>query len=73
VFKIEGLKNTKNFEMQILNRWGETLFVSHDPNLGWDGYYKGELVQDGVYMYQINFTYYDRKTYQFSGTLTLLK
>ncbi len=73
VFKIEGLKNTQNFEMQILNRWGETLFVSHDPNLGWDGYYKGELVQDGVYMYQINFTYYDRKTYQFSGTLTLLK
>jgi hypothetical protein len=37
------------------------------------GTYKGELVQDGVYMYQINFTYYDSKTYQFSGTLTLLK
>ena len=73
VFKIEGLKNTQNFEMQIIDRWGEILFISKDPNLGWDGAYQGKLVPDGVYTYLINFTYYDSKTYQFSGTLTILR
>ena len=59
--------------MQIIDRWGEILFISKDPNLGWDGAYQGKLVPYGVYTYLINFTYYDSKTYQFSGTLTILR
>jgi gliding motility-associated-like protein len=43
------------WEFQILNRWGETLFVSHDPEIGWDGTYNGKLMQDGIYSYILRY------------------
>jgi gliding motility-associated-like protein len=43
------------YELRILNRWGELLFVSQDPKVGWDGTFKGKVVQDGVYVYQLVF------------------
>lgn len=41
-------------ELTIFNRWGEMIFKSNDKTKGWDGTYKGETVQDGVYMWHIN-------------------
>jgi gliding motility-associated-like protein len=45
-----------NFEMRIFDRWGKQIFFTTNPNLGWDGKYKGKLVPQGVYSYIINFT-----------------
>ena len=45
-----------NFTMRIFNRWGKQIFFTTNPNLGWDGKYKGKLVPQGVYSYIINFT-----------------
>ena len=42
-----------HYTFTIYNRWGETLFVSHDPSVGWDGSYGGEIVESGVYIYHI--------------------
>lgn len=36
----------------IFNRWGEKIFESNSLSKGWDGTYKGEIVQDGVYMWK---------------------
>ncbi len=41
------------YSLLIFNRWGELLFESHDISVGWDGTYKGELVQDGTYTWKI--------------------
>ncbi len=41
------------FEMYIFNRWGEQIFESRDPEIGWDGYYKDEYVPTGGYPYVI--------------------
>ncbi len=41
-------------ELNIFNRWGEIIFTSNDLTKGWDGTYKGEAVQDGVYMWTAN-------------------
>ncbi len=41
-------------ELTILNRWGGIIFKSTDLTKGWNGRYKGEPVQDGVYMWHIN-------------------
>lgn len=38
-------------EFNVFNRWGEVIFTSTDLTKGWDGTYKGEAVQDGVYMW----------------------
>jgi len=44
-----------DFDMFIYNRWGEVLFESHNAEIGWDGTYGGELVQEGVYSWKIEF------------------
>lgn len=47
------LRGVTNFEMLIFNRWGELLFQTTSPTVGWDGYYQGKLCQQDVYMYRI--------------------
>ena len=46
-----------SFEMSIFNRWGELIFFSQDPEIGWDGSYgtEGKDVQIGTYTYKISF------------------
>lgn len=40
----------------VFNRWGEKVFESTDKSFGWDGNYKGEPAETGVYIYQLNAT-----------------
>lgn len=61
------------YELNIFNKWGELLFISTDIKVGWDGYYRGELCQQDVYVYKINVTYIDGKSESFVGDLTLLR
>ena len=45
-----------DFHLTIFNRWGEIVFESYDATKGWNGHYgDGGLVQDGVYVWQIEF------------------
>jgi len=46
-----------DYNFTIFNRWGEVVFETNDPDIGWDGSFKGgnELVQDGVYTWRIEF------------------
>lgn len=43
------------YSLFIYNRWGETLFESHDISRGWDGTYGGQLVKEGTYIWKIEF------------------
>jgi gliding motility-associated-like protein len=42
-----------DYELLIFNRWGEILFESHDPAVGWSGMYADKLAEDGVYTWKI--------------------
>ena len=44
-----------NFNMIIVNRWGETVFETNDARVGWDGTYGGKIAQEGTYTWKINF------------------
>lgn len=48
--------NPSEYHLAILNRWGEVVFESYNPDVGWDGTHgdKG-LVQDGIYVWLIEF------------------
>ncbi|MEO1049472.1 MAG: PKD domain-containing protein [Bacteroidota bacterium] len=48
------MRGVVNFEMQIFNRWGEMLFRTESTTRGWDGYYKGQLCPQDVYVYKIS-------------------
>lgn len=50
---------TSGFEAQeyrllIFNRWGEVIFESRNPQIGWDGTFKGKVVKDGTYVWKID-------------------
>ncbi|MCB0477266.1 MAG: choice-of-anchor L domain-containing protein [Crocinitomicaceae bacterium] len=51
-FSVSVIGSTK-FQFLIFNRWGELIYETDDVNFRWDGKYKGEKVQDGVYVYQV--------------------
>lgn len=46
-----------DFNMSIFNRWGELIYETNDPEVGWDGSYgtsgQIELCQDGTYVWRI--------------------
>ncbi len=59
---------------RIFSRWGELLFETNDKEKGWDGKYKNQICQQGVYIYEID--YYIRnikgKKYKKTGEFLLL-
>lgn len=72
-FTIKG-KGIDVFEMRIYNRWGELVFETRDINNFWDGNYRGEMVQQGVYTYEVfaqNTVAYETKS--MTGNVTVIR
>jgi len=46
----------ESWRLRIYNRWGQLIFESFDQSEGWDGTYKGKVMQDNVYAYIVDFT-----------------
>jgi gliding motility-associated-like protein len=65
--------NNKTYEMLIFNRWGEKMYETTDLTKGWDGNYKGQPAQDGVYVYKMMVTSLEDKVFQYNGTFTLIR
>ena len=63
-----------NFTMMIYNRWGEVIFETHDATIGWDGTYRGDIVQEGAYTWRIKVKepQNDRK-HEFTGHVNIMK
>jgi gliding motility-associated-like protein len=72
VFNIYG-SGLSNVVLRVFNRWGEKVFDSGNQWLGWDGTYKGELQEPGVYTYTALATYLNGKTKEKRGSFTLLR
>ena len=62
-----------NYHLEIYNRWGELLFETTDPNMAWDGTYKGEYVQQDVYACFIHYTDAKRKRFLYKDGITVLR
>ncbi|SDH04285.1 gliding motility-associated C-terminal domain-containing protein [Chitinophaga filiformis] len=44
-----------DYDLRIYNRWGELIFLSKDQKTGWDGRYKGALVENGTYVWMLTY------------------
>lgn len=72
-FGPEGSPFFRKYNMQIFSRWGELIFESNRFDLRWDGTYKGQAVQEGVYNYIILLTDLDNNIRQFAGGVLLFR
>jgi len=64
--------------LRIYNRWGNLVFQQNNfqpnnPKLGWDGTFRGNEVQPGVYLYQASVSFINGTTKTLSGDVTVLR
>jgi gliding motility-associated-like protein len=79
VFKVLGdSRALSGFQLQIYNRWGQLIFETNDPNEGWNGTYKGQPSQMGIYVYKSIFKSFESGIQpainkEVSGTVALVR
>lgn len=63
----------REYVLIIMDRTGRKMFETTDPGAGWDGRFRnGEFVQEGVYVYYVQFTDYTGLYKSLTGTVTVL-
>lgn len=73
VFKpVVNAVDSDSYLMKIYSRWGDTIFTSEDPNIGWDGRKNGTLLQEGQYGYFISVKDGRGKLYEQRGSFVML-
>lgn len=74
VFGILGSgKYSREYEMRVWNRWGQEVFRTTDPMVGWDGNWNGAQAQTGVYAYYITFKNVYNEPKEYKGNVTLVR
>ncbi|MBI4946599.1 MAG: gliding motility-associated C-terminal domain-containing protein, partial [Bacteroidetes bacterium] len=69
----------KELSLTIYDRWGEKVFTSTDismigdPTKGWDGIYKGKLLNTGVFVYYFTATLNDGTPLELTGNISLIR
>lgn len=63
----------KEMDFIVYDRWGEKVFESFDKDIGWDGTFRGEKMNEGVFMYYLVGTYLDGTSFKLKGDVTLLR
>tara|TARA_B100001758_G_scaffold81904_1_gene69641 strand:- start:51534 stop:54935 length:3402 start_codon:yes stop_codon:yes gene_type:complete len=63
----------EGFSFSIYNRDGEAIFETDNPKKGWDGSFLGSQVQNGNYVYRIQFVNGDGKLSEKTGVITLVR
>lgn len=64
--------------MQIFNRWGEQVFEHQNfqPNIpaeGWDGFFRNQALNPGVFAYVVEVEFFDGSTELLKGDVTLAR
>ena len=71
------LANTQVMELTIFDRWGTLILVKEDFDLatwqGWDGMFKGEMYNPGVFAYRAHLILGDGQKVFVKGDITLIR
>ena len=57
----------------IFNQWGEEVFMSTNQSKGWDGTMLGVLVQNGTYVYMLDYVDSENVRRKLAGHVTVMK
>ena len=73
VYKVFPRGSLKFLDLAIYDRWGEKVFESYDPDQGWDGTFRGQKDDPGVYVYVLLVTFDDNFSYNTKGSISLIR
>ena len=64
--------------LKIFNRWGGLVYIGKDlppnePSLGWDGTFKGQPVNPGVFVYLAEVAFIDGEVVEYKGDVTVVR
>jgi hypothetical protein len=60
------------YNLKIYSKAGMLVFESSDTEIGWDGYYKGQICSPGVYVWKVRGTYRNGQQIVMAGDVILL-
>lgn len=64
-------KDVEEYSLTIYNKNGQKVFETNDINQGWDGYFQGSIVENGVYIFSAKGTFSDGEEFQKQGGVTI--
>jgi len=78
ILLVHGQPGTLVRLFRVYDRWGELLyemrdFEVNDPNTGWDGTFRGQDMNGGVFVWYVEIEYIDGVTDFFHGHTTLIR
>ncbi|MDR1793255.1 MAG: gliding motility-associated C-terminal domain-containing protein [Bacteroidales bacterium] len=64
----------ENYTLTIFDRWGQAIFVTHDPLQAWDGTVDGKFVQSNTtYTYKVTIRDFTNQDYEYTGYVTVIR
>ena len=78
LLRVHGLNGTRILRFQVFDRWGELVyersgFLVNDPSIGWDGIFRNQPVNPGVYVWYLEAEYIDGYQEVKRGQSTLIR
>ena len=67
------ISGVSDYQLRIFSKRGILIFESRDVNIGWDGYYNGQLSEPGVYIWKVRGNFVNGEPFIKMGDITLLK
>ena len=68
-----AFSGVSEYQLRIFSKRGVLIFESNDINIGWDGYYKGQISEQGVYIWKVRGKFINREPFTKMGDVILLK
>ncbi|HEY5471428.1 MAG TPA: PKD domain-containing protein [Bacteroidales bacterium] len=62
-----------DYQLKIFSRLGILIFESNDINIGWDGYFKGQFSEPGVYIWKVRGNFRNGEPFIKTGDVTLFR
>lgn len=63
----------EHYHMKIYNRFGQLIFQSNNPSVGWNGIFNNKTALQGVYVYVVQYNFFQSKRVQMKGTVFLMR
>jgi PKD repeat protein len=68
-----SFSGVSEYHLKIFSKMGVLIFETNDINIGWDGYFKGQLNNPGVYIWKVRGNFSNGEPFTKMGDVTLLR